>query len=170
VPDQPALLRLPDERLVDKLREFHASELLEGSGKSRLMRHLPRLCPTAEPPQLGIPGESIQQLPGKAESVHRFSHKGAGNRQPVFRRSTDPAAAARDEARQRDHLQCRHQPFGRPGQFSQFFLQNRKESRLQYLSKLRDLLPKCKLHVGLPNALPVSQQQLTSCEPFFKQI
>src|ERR1035438_3977379 len=162
VADEAVLLRLPDQSLVDELPQLHARELSEGTRKGGFMRHLPSLFPAADPPQLRIPLQSIQQLPGVAESVDGFSHEGTGNRQPVLAGAADPTSAAGHESCQGDQFQSRYQPFGRFGQFPQFLVQDREKLGLEHVSELRDLLAESKLHMGSSVGRLFPQQQLNS--------
>src|SRR6516162_9104159 len=94
VADQAVLLRLPDQRLMHKLGQLHARKFIEGTRKSRFMRHLPGLFPTTDPPELWVAVERLQQLPGGLEPVHRFGHESTSDRQPVLRRSAHPTSTA----------------------------------------------------------------------------
>src|ERR1022692_1854933 len=185
VADEAVLLRLPDQSLVDELPQLHARELSEGTRKGGFMRHLPSLFPAADPPQLRIPLQSIQQLPGVAESVDGFSHEGTGNRQPVLGGAADPTSAAGHESCQGDQFQSRYQPFGRFGQFPQFqsryqpfgrfgqfpqfLVQDREKLGLEHVSELRDLLAESKLHMGSSVGRLFRSNSLTPMEPTSKQ-
>src|SRR5690349_17761182 len=117
------------------------------------MRNLRGLFPAADAAQLNIPFQRFQQLPGVAKTINGFGHKATGYRQPILRWPSDPSPATGNKTRQRDHLQRGHKALGRPAQLSHFFFQNWKQTRLQNVGELRDLLTECKLHKGLPNLL-----------------
>src|SRR5207302_807058 len=131
VADQSILLCFANQSFVYELWQLHACELIEGSGESRFVRHLPGLFPAADAAQLCVAGQSIQQLSGERESVDGFGDEGAGDGEAVLRRPADPTSAGGDEAGQRNHLQGSYQALGWRGQFSEFVLEDGEELRLE---------------------------------------
>jgi hypothetical protein len=69
------------------------------------MRHLVGMLPAADAAQLGVLVQALQQLPRQGQTVYRFGHKGTGDGQTVFGRTSHPAARGRYETGQRDHFQ-----------------------------------------------------------------
>src|ERR1035438_8746250 len=59
VTDQAIFLSFPNQRLMHKLWQFHACELVEGSRKSRSVPHLRGLFPAADAAQLWVAREVI---------------------------------------------------------------------------------------------------------------
>ena len=49
---------------MHELRQLHTGKLVEGSGKRGFMGNLTGPFPTADPPQLGVTSQRIQQLSG----------------------------------------------------------------------------------------------------------
>src|SRR5207302_2997307 len=103
VADQSILLCFANQSFVYELWQLHACELIEGSGESRFVRHLPGLFPAADAAQWCIAGKSIEQLSGESESVHGLGDEGAGDGQSVLGRAADPTSATGNEASQGNH-------------------------------------------------------------------
>src|SRR5580693_2286635 len=141
VADQAVLLGLADEGLMHKLAQFHLRELRKRSRERRFARYLPGRFPAANPPQLRVPLQSVQQLPRETEPIHRLGDKSGGDGQPVFGWAAHPAPRAGNKARQRNHLQGGDQSLGGLSQLTELLFQGREQGRLQHVTELRELLP-----------------------------
>ena len=98
--DEAILLGFPNQRLMHKLRQLHLRKLSEGSGKRGLMRHLLGRIPAADPPQLSVLRQSLQQLARRRKPVHGFGHERTRDSVAVLARPTDLSFGTGDEARQ----------------------------------------------------------------------
>jgi hypothetical protein len=77
VADQSVFLRLRDQSFMYELRQFHGCEFGESAREGSLVRDLPGLFPAADPAQLRIIAQALDQIACQGDSIGRFGNEGA---------------------------------------------------------------------------------------------
>ncbi len=75
VTHQASPLRRQDQRFMQTQRQLGFSKLLKGAGQGRLMGNPLHARPAAQATQLPVRMQTLQQLPGSFQTVHRLGYK-----------------------------------------------------------------------------------------------
>ena len=123
VADQAVLIAVLDQRLVEAARQGAARKLREGAREGRLAGKLSRMFPAAQPAQLLVNRQPLDQHRGHRQPEHRLGDKGPRQRRPVAWRPARQPTPALHEGFDPGQLQRRHHLLVHFGERPEFFRQ-----------------------------------------------
>jgi len=127
VADQAILVAPLDQRLVQADRQRAARKLRESAREGCLAGKLSGVFPAAQPAQLFVHHEPLDQHRRRRQSERRLGHKGACQRRPVARRPTRQPGPELHKRLDAGKLWRHHHPLMRLGERPEFLRQPREK-------------------------------------------